>query len=204
MRVPAVLLLTALAVAAVSRPAGAEVFHDAEVKQPGNFEIGVEPQFEFDTETKPDHRVYLRAGVGLFDRVELDAKVGLLNQYTNYFGGELRYGAIENGDGYPALMIYAGAHWIDRRPRAAKDFGGADGGITISETIWEQSFYAGYDVDADYIPELERLVFTQRIYAGVKMPVSEHLSFFIEGAYGIRNTIRVPRNYVSGGVALFF
>ena len=204
MRFPAVLLAAAFAGAVLPRPARAEVFHDAEVKQPGNFEISFEGQAEFDPETKPDHRVYARAGVGLFDRTELDAKLGTLNPSANYFGAEVRYGAIENGDGYPALMPYLGAHWIDRRRRSEKDYGGVDAGLTISETIFEQSWYAGYDVDADFIPELTRILFTQRIYAGVKIPMSEHLSFFVEGGYGIRNAIRVPRNYLSGGVALFF
>lgn len=208
MRVKALLVVSALA-SVLSRPASAEVFHDAEVKPPGAFEVGFEGQFEFDPGT--EGRVFGHAGVGIYERMEIHAKAGLLNRETNYFGGELRYGAIENGDGYPALMAYAGGHWIDVRKRAYKDFGGLDGGLTLSETIYDQSFYVGYDVDADFVPEFKRILFHQHILGGVKIPISDHLSFFVEGGYGVptNSSLDLPaylktRSYISGGAALYF
>lgn len=203
MRAPGVALLAAVVLLGMlPATASAEVFHDGEVAEPGQFRLGFEGQLEFDPGT--EQRVYLHGGVGLFNGGEFAVKVGLLNRDYNYFGGELHYGLLPNGDGYPALMAYVGGHWIDRLRDNAKDFGGGDGGITISETIFEQSWYAGYDVDGDYIPELERIVFHQHIVAGVKIPVSEHLAFIVEGGYGIHTRPVETRDYVSGGAVLTF
>ena len=94
-----------------------EVFHDAEVHAPGTFEVSIEGQDEFvegNSNPGSDHHVIGHAGVVIFDRTEVHAKAAILNRDFNYFGGEIRYGALPNGDGYPALMVYAGAHWIDR------------------------------------------------------------------------------------------
>ncbi|HVO29203.1 MAG TPA: hypothetical protein VMV18_00630 [bacterium] len=202
MRLPGVAVLLVVLAAVLPRPARAEVFHDAEVPPPGTVTLGAEGQFEFDPGTT--QRVWAHASVSLFNGGELAAKVGFLNRDYNYFGGEFRYGLLPNGDGYPALMAYAGGHWIDRLRDNLKDFGGVDGGVTVSETIWEQSFYVGYDMDGDFVPELSRVVLHHHFLAGVKIPVSEHLAFFVEGGYGLHTTPIETRDYVSGGAALSF
>ena len=200
--------LVAVLLAGLSRDARAEVFHDAEVPEPGTVTLGFEGQFEFDPGT--NQRVWLHAGVALFNGGDLEAKVAVLNRDENIFGGEFRYGLLPNGDGYPALLVYVGGHWVDVLHAGEKDYGGSQEGLTVSETIFEQSWYVGYDVRSDYIPELERIVFHQHVVVGVKIPAAEHLNFYVEGGYGIHQgpydgrDPRVTRSYVSGGVTLFF
>ena len=95
-------------------------------------------------------------------------------------------------------------HYVARKAGTGHDYGGFDGTLTISEDVAEQSVYGGYDIDYDLIPELHRAVPNQHIFLGVRLIVSEHLSFFVEGGYGLKRPDIPLYLYVSGGPSLTF
>jgi hypothetical protein len=198
----AVVLVALLAGGVFSRPAQAEVFHDAEIQPVGQFDLGFEGQFLFNPAN--DQIVYGHFGMGIFDKASANIRFGTFSRNANEFRGEFRYGLLENGDGYPAIMVYGNGNWIDRSPVHQKGFPGVGGGVEISETILEQSWYVGYEVDADFIPELTRILFQQHVFLGVKIPASDHLAFFAEAGYGVPTQSVPDRDWVSGGVSFSF
>ena len=200
--VAAVVALGALLASPWIPAARAEVFHDAEVLDPGNFSLGAEGEMLFDPGT--NYLLYAHLGVGLGANADLGLKVSFFDDRT-YFGGDLQYGLLGDGDGYPALSIWGGGHWIDvPDDRARTDFFGLDGGVVASEDVDDYVIYLGYDVDVDFLPDLDRPLFQQRIFVGGRIVVSEHLSFFVEGGYGLKNRLEPTRHYLSVGPTLYF
>ncbi len=196
-------LIVAFAASALRSPSSrAEVFHDGEVLEGGTFSLGFEGEALFNPGT--DTVVYGHLGAGIGKNIDLGFRVGFF-QPTTYFGGDVQYGLLPDGEGYPALAVATGLHWIetpkgvDRRSSI-----GLDGGLVISEQIRNNTYYAGYDLDVDWDPELKRNVFRQRAILGVRIVMSEHLSFLIEGGYAFKDRDRSLRNYVSGGPTLYF
>lgn len=199
--VPAVLAGALLAVA-FSPEARAEVFHDAQVLEAGNFSLGAEGEVLFDPGT--NYLLFAHFGVGLGANADLGLKVSFFDDRT-YFGGDLQYGLLDDGDGHPALSVWAGGHWIDvPDKRERTDFFGLDAGVVASEDIENYVIYLGYDLDVDFLPDLDRPLFQQRLFGGVRIVVSEHLSFYAEGGYGLKNRLEPTRHYLSAGPTLFF
>lgn len=189
---------------AAPRAARAEVFHDADTLTGGNFRLGAEPEIAYDPNANhTDYLMYAHAGVGISDVVDAHFKVSFFDPQT-YFGGVLAFELLRNGDGYPGIRLDAGGHYIARKPGSGHDYGGADGTLTISEDVADQVVYGGYDADFDLIPELHRVVPNQHLFLGVRLIVSDHLSFFIEGGYGLKRPDIPLYHYVSGGPALTF
>lgn len=192
---------------ASSRPASAEVFHESQALEPGNFMLGFEGEVGVDprargTKDHVDYLSYAHFGAGIGENTDLGFKVSFFDP-TTYFGGDVQWMLLPNGEGYPGLSVNAGGHW-KARPKPKKDYGGLDGTLTISETIKDQVIFGGYDIDYDFVPELNRPVPIQHMFLGLRIVVSEHLSFFVEGGYGIQNRSVPLYHYVSGGPTLFF
>ncbi len=198
-----------LAVVLLAAPVSArgEVFHDGQVLEPGTFSLGFEGEAQFDPGT--NYLTFAHLGIGLPGNIDVGGKVSFFDTQRTYFGGDVQWGLLDDGDGYPALSFFAGGHFIDvSEKRTQADYWGVDGGVTISETIAEMPVYFGYDLDVDFPPDEARPIFSQRVYGGVRLVVSEHLSFLIEGGWGLRDDRRVgsqeTRHYVSGGPTLYF
>src|SRR5690349_20527538 len=98
------------------RTSHAEVFHDGEVLQAGEIELGFEGEFLFNDESKElenEALVYGHFGFGIGNKLDLAGKLSFFSEDT-LFGGDLQYGPLEDGEGYPALSFYAGAHFVDK------------------------------------------------------------------------------------------
>lgn len=192
---------------ALSSTARAEVFHDGQVMQPGTFSLGFEGEAQFDPGT--NILTYAHLGIGLPSSIDFGAKVSFFDSQRTYFGGDVQWGLLDDGDGYPALSFYAGAHFVDlSEKQETADYWGLDGGVTISETVQDMPIYFGYDIDVNFPPEEARPFYYQRVYGGIRIVISEHLSFFIEGGLGLdddrRRAGQATRNYISGGPTLYF
>lgn len=186
----------------ISPHAHAEVFHDAQVLAPGTFSLGFEGESEF--EPGWNNLVYAHLGVGLPGNLDLGMKVSFFDQAT-YFGADVQYGVLDDGEGFPALSIKAGGHWLDYPEKTKQaDFFGFDGTVVMSEDFAQVVAFIGYDVDADFPPGYGRALFAQHVFGGAHINVSEHLAFFVEGGYGLKNRTTPTRHYISGGPTLYF
>jgi len=123
--------------------------------------------------------------------------------FTEGYGLAAQYMLLPNGDGYPAISVNGGAHWIQPAHNGTA-YGGLDGTFTVSETVYEQVVYGGYDLDLDWPPYLNHNSAHQWVFAGAKLVVSEHLHFFIEGGFALRNEEDPTPYYVSGGPVFVF
>ena len=206
MRRPAVvpLLVALLLLPTLAR---AEVFHDGEALGAGDFELGFEGEFLFNPAVKDlenETLVYGHFGFGIGQNIDLAGKMSFFSDDT-YFGGDIQYGPLDDGEGYPAFSVYAGGHFVDLPDKKADaDFWGLDGGITLSETILDHVFYAGYDIDVNIHPEDDRPRIDQRVVGGARIIVSPHLSFYVEAGWAPRSRDETTRHYISGGPKLFF
>jgi len=207
MRLAAVVVPVLVAFSLLSGSARAEVFHDAEALEAAEFELGFEGEFLFNdqaSELENEALVYGHFGFGIGRGLDLAGRMSFFSEDT-VFGGDLQYGPLDDGEGYPAFSVYAGGHFVDLPEKdAAADFWGLDGGIIMSESILEQVFFIGYDVDVNFRPEDDRARIDQRVIVGARIIMSEHLSFFIEGGYAPRSRDEETRHYISGGPKLYF
>lgn len=184
-----------------------EVFHDGEALEGGEFELGFEGEFLFNPAVKElenETLVYGHFGFGIGNKIDLAGRMSFFSDDT-LFGGDIQYGPLDDGEGYPAFSVYAGGHFVDLPDKKADaDFWGLDVGLTMSESIMDQVFYVGYDVDANFHPEEGRPFIDQRVVLGARIIISEHLSFFVEGGWAPRSRDEETRHYISGGPKLFF
>lgn len=184
------------------RDARAEVFHDGQVLAPGDFALGFEGESQFEPGT--NNLVFAHLGVGLPQNIDLGLKVSFFDRAT-YFGADVQYGLLDDGEGFPALSVKGGGHWYDYPEKTRQaDFFGFDGAAIMSEDIRQVTGFIGYDVDVDFPPGYGRPLYRQHVVVGVRLNVSEHLSFFVEGGYGLKNRTDPTRHYISGGPTLFF
>lgn len=187
--------------------AGAEVFHDGEALDGGEFELGFEGEFLFNPAVKElenESLVYGHFGFGVSHNLDVAGRMSFFSDDT-LFGGDLQYGPLDDGEGYPAFSVYAGGHFVDLPDKKEDaDYWGLDGGIVMSESIIDHVFYIGYDVDMNFRPEDDRPRLDQRVVLGARIIISEHLSIFAEAGYAPRSRDETTRHYISGGPKLYF
>lgn len=209
MRLAAVVvpLLVAGSLFVVAGSARAEVFHDAEALEAAEFELGFEGEFLFNdraSELENEALVYGHFGFGIGNKIDLAGRMSFFSDDT-IFGGDIQYGPLDDGEGYPAFSVYAGGHFVDLPDKKVDaDYWGLDGGIIMSESIYDQVFFIGYDVDVNFRPEEDRASLDQRVILGARIIMSQHLSFFVEAGYAPRSRDEETRHYVSGGPKLYF
>jgi hypothetical protein len=203
----AVAVLVAGSLLCLPEVARAEVFHDGEALDGGEFELGFEGEFLFNPAVKElenESLVYGHFGFGISHNLDLAGRMSFFSDDT-LFGGDLQYGPLDDGEGYPAFSVYGGGHFVDLPDKKEKaDYWGIDAGLTLSESIIDQVFYIGYDVDVNFLPENDRPTLDQRVVLGARIIISEHLSFFVEAGYAPRSRDEETRHYVSGGPKLYF
>lgn len=207
MRRLAVVVGTLLAATSFPGSARAEVFHDGEVLTAGEFELGFEGEFLFNPAVKElenEALVYGHFGFGIGNKIDVAGRMSFFSDDT-LFGGDVQYGPLDDGEGHPALSLYAGGHFFDvPEKKEQADFWGLDFGLTLSEDIADQVFYIGYDVDVNFLPENDRPTFDQRVIGGARIVMSQHLSIFVEAGWAPRSRDETTRHYIAGGPKLFF
>lgn len=200
-------VLAFVAASSVPEIGHTEVFHDGEVLTSGEFELGFQGQFLFNPAVKDlenEALVYGHFGFGIGNKIDLAGRMSFFSDDT-LFGGDIQYGALDDGEGHPALSLYAGGHFVDLPDEKAQaDYWGLDLGLTLSEDIAYQVFYVGYDIDVNFHPEEDRPTFDQRVIAGARIIMSQHLSIFVEAGWAPRSRDEETRHYISGGPKLFF
>jgi hypothetical protein len=81
-----------------------QIFHTANTLGPGRFMIGVEPVVF--ARGAGNFGLFFHGGVGIKSGIDLRLKYGFINNYTNYFGGDINW-RLYNGK--PCISLTTGA-----------------------------------------------------------------------------------------------
>jgi hypothetical protein len=176
-------LIILLAVLIMSHGLRAEIFGSAGTIRPGVMMFGIEPEVTVDP---TDVMGYFHFGAGLFEKMDLNFKLGLGSAST-YFGGDLQYLFVKSSVLDFALSLgasYQNAAFLDINPIFTHRFEGFD----IS---------TGPDLDW----QLSRGTFLSvSWFVGTAFPIFKH----VDAMFDVGVKIRGNNSWISGGIATYF
>ena len=181
-------------------PAHAEVFHDGEVLRAGKFRLGFEPQITFGPERTPGEPFigFTRFGFGIGKSADMEFTAGFFEDDT-YFGLDVQFQMLRDGEGYPALSFTAGAHFWYNDGNVNRGFPGLDGSVILSEDIRDiVVLFMGIDTNVEF--RTNRVEVPIRAVLGADIEMSRHLHLLFEVGYGLLDS----PHHISGGPAILF
>jgi len=121
--------------------ARAEVFHDSTALEPGNFSLGFEGEVAIDGKNGHIGHPDMPISASASSRTPTSDSRSASSIRSPPTSRDIQWALLPNGEGYPGLSVNAGGHWRARQ-KPAKDYGGIDGTLTISEDVMEQVVFA--------------------------------------------------------------
>jgi hypothetical protein len=123
--------------------------------------------------------ILLHQNVGLVGGLDLYAREGIpvSQPQAFYIGGGLKWSLLHEKGNYPSLGIWIGGHyWTD-------GVAGADITALLGHEFHYASPYGGLKYDLDFGNQY--VAQKLRLLVGVRIPVVNHLSWYVEGAVGL-------------------